>query len=92
MSDAATILGQVMKTINEAYAKAYGGRTIDVSDAKSLCKRVTMLAEDRAAWVTNAKTAEKENQRLQKSIPIGYARQLAFKSSAIKPRTRYLRA
>lgn len=52
----------VADAINAAYGNAYGQPA--VTSHEDLIKRVRALAEDRRAWLANAKAYEKENQRL----------------------------
>lgn len=56
-------LDQLQEAINEAWIKAYGG--VPVDSISALCSRIKTLADDRDCWLSNAKTNQKEYQRLE---------------------------
>lgn len=61
-------MSQALKdAINEAWSSAYKGEG-PVSDEKALCKRVRMLAYDRADWIKNAKALQKDNTELRSKL------------------------
>jgi predicted metal-dependent hydrolase len=55
-------------TINEVWRKAYGEDVVAYESEYALCAIVVSLATDRAAWISNAKAYQKENNRLEQII------------------------
>ena len=61
-------MSKLADTINEVWRKAYGEDAAGHESEYVLCARVVSLATDRAAWVSNAKIYQKENNRLEQII------------------------